>query len=117
MHSVRGKIALWVGVCGFGLGVAAGCIPEDLGGGGSGVACNLSSDCVPNGCCGQGTGVVSADQAPSCGGVKCDGSCPVDSVNCGCDIPTCSENRCTLAHNPDGACGSSRSVPLPGQGP
>ena len=90
------------GVLGLGLGMLVGCIPEDDGGGGGlGPACREDADCVPNDCCGVGTRFVYKTLAPSCGAKVCDGSCPVDQVNCGCGIAHCSNSECVTAVNPD----------------
>jgi hypothetical protein len=100
------QVWLKAGVVGVLLGLAAGCGLEDLqldtgsGAGSSddGPVCYSDEDCVPNDCCGEGWAAVHSSQAPDCGGVVCDGSCPSQYAECGCAIPYCRESRCQLAY-------------------
>src|SRR4051812_36436537 len=97
------------------LGYAAGCGGEEFPGtgGSGGPPCVVDSDCVPDGCCGKATGVTNTSNPPDCSGVTCDGSCPVDKVNCGCGIPICSDSQCTVAVTTGNGCpgqGKARTV-------
>lgn len=79
----------------------AGCgpfdtIPQDEPPG-SGRVCYTDADCVPNGCCGEGTGATHVQDAPDCRGVRCDGACPPEKIDCGCGIPLCRDSRCATA--------------------
>jgi hypothetical protein len=62
-----------------------------------GKVCYDDTDCAPNGCCGMGTDIVHVSDAPSCSGVQCSGSCPVNGIKCGCAVPVCRGSRCTSA--------------------
>lgn len=63
----------------------------------AGRACTQESDCVPDGCCGLGTGATHRLDAPSCAGMTCSGMCPQNQVRCGCGMPICRDNRCSVA--------------------
>jgi hypothetical protein len=69
-----------------------------------GVVCYQDSDCVPDGCCGLGSCAVHESLGPSCSGVRCDGTCPAGTVDCGCGIPVCREGRCTVARTVSASC-------------
>ena len=87
--------------------LAAGCGPyiEDGSGGQlPGPICYLDSDCAPNDCCGEGTRVVHVNDAPSCRGVSCSGTCPANSIDCGCGIPVCRDQRCQIARTVSAEC-------------
>jgi hypothetical protein len=84
--------------------VACGPLDEDIFGPPSGRTCYENADCVPDGCCGQATAAIHKDDATSCTGVVCQGSCPVDQVDCGCGLPVCKEQRCTVARQVDARC-------------
>lgn len=96
--------ALWTGALfagAFALAVFSSCGPiEEEGGGGTltpGKVCYSDLDCVPNDCCGEGDAAVHIEDAPDCRGIRCDGSCPTDMVDCGCAIPVCRNSRCAIA--------------------
>ncbi|MFP2897112.1 hypothetical protein [Corallococcus sp. 4LFB] len=91
-------------VAGLTLGLLAGCdigvedLPlEDTPPVLSSQVCYDDSDCVANACCGEGTAITHRDEGPNCTGVRCDGTCPPDSVDCGRCIPTCRNARCAAA--------------------
>jgi len=73
-------------------------------GGDGGIECYVDTDCAPNGCCGEGTAAVPLDLAPDCSGVVCSGTCPEGQVNCGCGLPVCRQNQCTVAVSTDPQC-------------
>ena len=81
-----------------------GLVPDFPDSDGGGTVCYLDADCVPNGCCGDGTWAVHVDEAPDCSAVRCSGSCPLAEVNCGCGLPVCRQNRCSVAVSTDPAC-------------
>jgi len=62
-----------------------------------GRTCYDDSDCVPNGCCGEAVNAIHREDAPSCEGVQCGGTCPESQVQCGCGVPVCKDQRCTVA--------------------
>lgn len=91
--------ALLVGAA---FGFLAACDPalassEDPPVGVSDKVCFSDSDCAPNGCCGQGTHPTHVSEAPDCSGVRCDGSCPASSIDCGRCIAVCRDSRCVAA--------------------
>jgi hypothetical protein len=63
----------------------------------SNAVCYDDADCVANACCGEGTAITHRDEGPNCANVRCDGTCPPDSVDCGRCIPTCRNARCAAA--------------------
>ena len=75
--------------------------PSYMPPGASDATCYDDTDCAPNACCGEGDAVVHANDAPACGAVQCTGSCPRNSVNCGCGVPLCRDGRCVAAVSPD----------------
>ena len=90
-----------------GLLVGVGCGPIiDEGGPGAlpGPVCYVDEDCVPNGCCGEASNAVHVTDAPSCRGISCTGTCPDNSVDCGCGIPICRDQRCTVARTVSSTC-------------
>jgi hypothetical protein len=86
---------------GAALGLLAGCEPidpiDDIPLGLSDTICYRDSDCAPNGCCGEGTNPTHVSEAPDCSGVRCTGTCPADSIDCGRCIPYCRDSRCEAA--------------------
>jgi hypothetical protein len=90
-------------VLGAALGFSAGCDPgaglsdEEAPPGLSDKVCYADSDCAPNGCCGAGTHPTHVAEAPDCSGVRCDGTCPLNSIDCGRCIPICRNARCAAA--------------------
>jgi hypothetical protein len=95
-------LALGVALCWAGVG----CEPVDDGGGGGGgdipaglsdTICYRDSDCAPNACCGQGTNPTHVSEAPDCSNVRCDGTCPADTIDCGRCIAVCRSSRCSAA--------------------
>lgn len=89
-------------VLGAALGFTVGCEPvegilEDPPVGVSSVVCYTDADCAPNGCCGEGTNPTHVSEAPDCSGVRCDGTCPPESINCGRCIAICRDARCAAA--------------------
>lgn len=89
-------------VLGVSLGLAgAGCEPidsiDDVPVGLSDKTCYQDSDCATNGCCGEGTNPTHVSEAPSCTGVRCDGTCPVNTIDCGRCIPHCRDSLCVAA--------------------
>lgn len=86
----------------------AGCGPviDDDGGGGlaPGPVCYVDEDCVPNRCCGEGTSAVHVSLAPACRGIACTGSCDENTIDCGCGIPICRDQRCTVARTVSASC-------------
>ncbi|RKG70629.1 hypothetical protein D7V80_04560 [Corallococcus sp. CA054B] len=102
----RARLPLLVAraVAGLTLGLLAGCDlgVEDLPIGDtppvlSSQVCYDDSDCVANACCGEGTAITHRDVGPDCTGVRCDGACTPNSVDCGRCIPTCRNARCAAA--------------------
>ena len=63
----------------------------------SDTVCYRDSDCGTNGCCGEGTNPTHISEAPSCSGVRCDGVCTPNSIDCGRCIPVCRDSRCAAA--------------------
>ena len=92
---------LAVFVLGTALGLLAGCEPidplDDIPVGLSDTICYRDSDCAPNGCCGDGTNPTHVSEAPNCANVRCDGTCPANSIDCGRCIPVCRDSRCSAA--------------------
>ncbi len=92
-------------VLGAALGFSAGCDPNGAGftdeenapPGVSNKVCYADSDCVPNGCCGAGTNPTHISEAPDCSGIRCDGTCPINSIDCGRCIAICRDARCAAA--------------------
>lgn len=84
------------------LGLGAGCEPidpiDEIPQGISDTICYRDSDCAPNGCCGEGTNPTHVSEAPSCAGVRCDGTCsPTDSIDCGRCVAVCRNSLCAAA--------------------
>ncbi len=84
------------------LGVAAGCGPVDDDFGDnpaplSNRVCYTDSDCTGNACCGQGTNPTHVQDGPNCSGVRCDGACPVNGLDCGRCLVICRDSRCEAA--------------------
>ena len=96
--------ALTLGVAlGF---MVAGCEPVDPdgGGGGGGAPAGLSDticyqdrDCAPNECCGLATHPTHVSEAPSCTNVRCDGTCPANTIDWGRCVAVCRNSRCEAA--------------------
>ena len=91
-------------IAGVTLGLLAGCdigvedLPiEDAPPVLSSAVCYDDSDCVASACCGEGNAVTHRSEGPNCAGVRCDGTCPPDSIDCGRCIPVCREARCAGA--------------------
>ena len=86
---------------GAALGLLAGCEPidpiDDIPVGLSDTICYRDSDCAPNGCCGEGTNPTHVSEAPSCSNVRCSGTCPPNSIDCGRCIAVCRDSRCAAA--------------------
>ena len=100
MRSSRSVLAALV--LGAAFGFSVGCEPvegilEDSPIGISSVVCYTDADCAPNGCCGEGTNPTHVSEAPDCSGVRCTGSCPADSIDCGRCIAICRDARCAAA--------------------
>jgi hypothetical protein len=104
MTAVRLSRLIARAVAGITLGLLAGCdigvedlpildTPPVL----SDTVCYDDSDCVANACCGDATAVTHVTEGPNCAGVRCDGTCPPGSIDCGRCIPTCREARCAAA--------------------
>ncbi len=94
---LRGLYALALGAA---LGLGAGCEPVELFNtppGISDIPCERDSECAPNGCCGEGTNPTHVSEAPDCSGVRCDGTCPANSIDCGRCLAFCRESRCAAA--------------------
>jgi hypothetical protein len=84
------------------LGGLAGCDPYVEGGETtpeplSNRVCYQDSDCTGNACCGQGTRPTHVQDGPQCSGVRCDGSCPLDGLECGRCLVICRDSRCEAA--------------------
>lgn len=82
--------------------VGVGCEPVDPDGGDipeglSDTVCYRDADCAPNGCCGQGTNPTYVSEAPDCSNVRCDGTCPANTIDCGRCIAVCRNSRCAAA--------------------
>jgi hypothetical protein len=85
------------------LGVAVGCGPIDddsitetpapL----SNRVCYQDSDCTGNACCGKGTNPTHVLDGPNCSGVRCDGVCPANGIECGRCVVICRDSRCQAA--------------------
>jgi hypothetical protein len=89
-------------VLGAVLGLAAGCGPIDADFGEtpeplSNRVCYRDSDCTGNACCGLGTNPTHVQDGPNCANVRCDGSCPVDRLDCGRCLVICRDSRCEAA--------------------
>jgi hypothetical protein len=100
MRSSRFVVAALV--LGAAVGFTVGCEPVDgvfleTPVGVSSVVCYDDSDCAPNGCCGEGTHPTHVSEAPDCSNVRCTGSCPADSIDCGRCIAICRDARCAAA--------------------
>jgi hypothetical protein len=94
-----GRLAVLLLGIGLGL-VGVGCpgdLIEEIPVGLSDTVCYQNSDCAPNGCCGEGTHPTHVSEAPSCSNVRCDGTCPANSIDCGRCIPVCRDSRCAAA--------------------
>ncbi|MBN1203935.1 MAG: hypothetical protein JXB05_03290 [Myxococcaceae bacterium] len=93
-----GLAAVLLGVV---LGLGTGCDPveliDDIPVGLSDEICYQNSDCAPNGCCGEGTHPTHVSEAPDCSGVRCDGTCPPDTIDCGRCLAFCRDSRCAAA--------------------
>lgn len=83
------------------LGLGVGCEPidafEENPVGLSDTTCYRDSDCAPNGCCGEATNPTHVSEAPSCVGVRCDGTCTANTIDCGRCIAVCRDSRCASA--------------------
>lgn len=67
--------------------------------------CESDSDCTPSSCC-HPTETVNKEFAPDCSGVACTLSCS-GPLDCGCGVPSCENNRCTIKQaNNEEMCGS-----------
>ncbi len=93
-------------VLGAVLGVAAGCGPIDDDFGDpvpntpaplSNRVCYTDADCTGNACCGKGTNPTHVQDGPNCSGVRCDGSCPANGLDCGRCLVICRDSRCEAA--------------------
>ena len=96
----RGPLAVFL--LGAVLGLGAGCEPIDgleleNPVGLSDTTCYRDSDCAPNRCCGEGTNPTHVSEAPNCAGVRCDGTCSPNSIDCGRCIAVCRDSRCASA--------------------
>jgi len=95
-----GRLAhlLWLLLLGVG---GLGCDPVDppanIPPGLSDTVCYRDSDCAPNACCGLGTNPTHVSETPSCEGVRCDGTCPANTIDCGRCIAVCVDSRCAAA--------------------
>jgi len=92
-------VALVVGAV---LGFVAGCdlpeeLVEDVPAPLSNRVCYSDRDCTANACCGLGTNPTHVQDGPDCSQVRCDGSCPAGSIDCGRCIPVCRDSRCVAA--------------------
>jgi hypothetical protein len=100
---MRLPVSLSALVLGAVLGFVGGCEPlvdpalDNVPIGLSGKVCYADSDCAPNGCCGEGTNPTHVTEAPSCSGVRCDGTCPANTIDCGRCIAVCRDARCAAA--------------------
>jgi hypothetical protein len=83
------------------LGLGVGCEPidpiEEIPVGLSDTICSRDSDCAPNRCCGEGTNPTHVSEAPNCAGVRCDRTCPPNTIDCGRCIAICRDSRCAAA--------------------
>ncbi len=70
-----------------------GDIPEPL----SNRVCYQDSDCTGNACCGEGTNPTHVQDGPNCSNVRCDGTCPVNGIDCGRCLVICRDSRCEAA--------------------
>ena len=59
--------------------------------------CYQDTDCAPNGCCGEGTNPTHVSEAPDCSAVRCSGTCPANTIDCGRCIAWCRDSRCAAA--------------------
>ena len=89
-------------VLGVALGVlGGGCEPidpiTDVPEGLSDTICYSDKDCAPNDCCGKGTNPTHVTEAPSCTNVRCDGTCPANTIDCGRCLAVCRDSRCAAA--------------------
>ncbi|HVG58235.1 MAG TPA: hypothetical protein VNA24_06745 [Hyalangium sp.] len=95
------RLSLAAFLLGSALGLGVGCEPidpiEEIPVGLSDTVCFRDSDCAPNRCCGEGTNPTHVSEAPNCAGVRCDGTCPPNTIDCGRCIPTCRDSRCAAA--------------------
>jgi hypothetical protein len=95
------RLSLAAFLLGAVLGLGVGCEPidpiDEVPIGLSDKICYQNSDCAPNGCCGEATNPTHVTEAPNCANVRCDGTCPRDSIDCGRCIPTCRDSRCEAA--------------------
>lgn len=104
---MKTRTLLMVAAVGVGLSICAvGCGPvvDGASTGVPGRVCYVDADCVPDACCGTGSGVVHIEDAPSCRGIQCTNSCDPSSVDCGCGIPVCRDQRCTVARTVSDKC-------------
>ncbi|PTL78389.1 hypothetical protein [Vitiosangium sp. GDMCC 1.1324] len=84
------------------LTLAAGCGPVDPNFGNiptplSDRTCYTDADCTGNACCGEGTNPTHVQDGPDCSGVRCNGSCPVNGLDCGRCYVYCRDSRCEAA--------------------
>lgn len=95
------RLSLAAFLLGSVLGFGVGCEPidpiEETPVGLSDMVCFRDSDCAPNGCCGEGTNPTHVSEAPNCTGVRCDGTCPTNTIDCGRCIAVCRDSRCAAA--------------------
>ncbi|MET0403408.1 MAG: hypothetical protein ABW123_13430 [Cystobacter sp.] len=90
-------------VLGAVLSLLPGCEPVDLGDFGdtpdplSNRVCYRDADCMGNACCGEGSRPTHVQDGPNCAGVRCDGTCPGDGLDCGRCVVICRESRCSAA--------------------
>ncbi|HVG60089.1 MAG TPA: hypothetical protein VNA24_16140 [Hyalangium sp.] len=95
------RLSLAAFLLGSVLGLGVGCEPiepiDEIPVGLSDTVCFRDSDCAPNRCCGEGTNPTHASEAPNCTGVRCDGTCPANTIDCGRCIAVCRDSRCSAA--------------------
>ncbi len=70
----------------------------------NGPVCYTDADCVPSACCGEGTRAVHISQAPDCRNIRCNGTCSVNTIDCGCGLPICRSGRCAVAYSSGAGC-------------
>jgi hypothetical protein len=83
----------WAAGCGLGNGEDDFDTPPPL----SNRVCYKDADCTANRCCGLGTHPTHVEDGPDCRAVRCDGSCPPGTIDCGRCIPVCRDSRCVAA--------------------
>lgn len=95
------RLSLAAFLLGAVLGLGVGCEPvepiEEIPIGLSDTVCYRNSDCAPNGCCGEATHPTHVTEAPDCSNVRCDGTCPPGTIDCGRCIAVCRDSRCAAA--------------------